>query len=77
MAETEYTDVHNQLVFSKAACSGAWQEGKYLLRIAYTEQSYVSDFSAEFLPHGIRIKTSRNVGFVASASTILEGYRKE
>lgn len=77
MAETEYTDVHNQLVFSKAACSGAWQEGKYLLRIAYTEQSYISDFSVEFLPHGIRIKTSRNVGFVASASTILEGYRKE
>ncbi len=75
--ENEFMDVHNQLVFSAAACSGAWQEGKYHLRIAYTEQCYISDFEIEFAPHGIRISCGRNVGFVQSANLPILGYQKQ
>lgn len=77
MAETIYHDVHNQLVFPAAACAGAWQKGKYVLRIAYTEQCYVCDMAVEFFPHGIRIDNKRNVsGFVASANTPIVGCQK-
>ncbi len=77
IVENEYLDVHHQLVFKRAACSGAWQEGKYHLRVVYTEQSYISDFVAEFHPHGICIRCSRNVGFVASANTTIVGFQKD
>lgn len=76
VAETIYHDVHNQLVFPAAACAGAWQGGKYVLRIAYTNQPYLCDMTVEFLPHGLRIENKRNVsGFVASANTPIMGYR--
>ena len=77
LIENEYMDAHNQLVFSAAACSGAWQDGKYHLRIAYTEQCYISDFCIEFTAHGICISCSRNVGFVQSANMPILGYQKE
>ena len=77
LRENEFMDAHNQLVFSAAACSGAWQEGKYHLRIAYTEQCYLSDFEIEFAPHGIHISCGRNVGFVQSANVPILGYQKQ
>ena len=73
--ENQYMDTHNQLIYRQVACASAWREQKYHVVLAFYETCYILEWECTFLPHGIKIKTKRNVGFVAEANSELIGIR--
>ncbi len=73
--EDTHTDAHTQIFYHAAALSGAWAGDTYQLDIVFYETCYRNHMEIAFSDHGVRIKHTRNVGFVQSADTELIGAR--
>ncbi len=67
------TDTDVSLIFTSTACSGAWKDGHYILKVCFDETNYINTFDLEFRGNAMILHHSRNNSFYEATTATLVG----
>jgi len=70
---TADTDTDTSILFESIACSGAWEDDVYCLKLCFNETSYINTMRIRFDEKGIIIDHARNCSLMQSTTTRLMG----